>query len=80
MKHIVFIVLFILMSSSLFGEVIELSPTKTMVDVFHFDEQNVLLHISLDKFERSVQQNNDVTFDDLVKKKKSGFTTKYQFS
>jgi len=65
MKHIIFIGLFIFMSSFLFGEMIELSPTKTMVDVFHFDEQNVLLHISLDKFERSVLQNNDITFDNL---------------
>ncbi len=65
MKHIVYIVLFILMSSSLFGEVIELSPTKTMVDVIHFDEQNVLMHISLDKFKRSIKQKNDVTFDNL---------------
>ena len=65
MKHIVLLGLCILLSSSLFGEVLELSPDQTVVDVTHFDQNKVIMQVSLDKFERTVQQKDDVVFDNL---------------
>ena len=58
MRHIVLLGLFVLLSSSLFGEVVELSPSQTIVDITYFDEKNVTMQISLDKFERTVQRKD----------------------
>jgi len=65
MKHMVLLGLCVLLSSSLFGEVIELSPDQTVVDVTHFDQNKVIMQITLDKFERTVQQKGDLAFDNL---------------
>ncbi|MCD6329567.1 MAG: T9SS type A sorting domain-containing protein [Candidatus Cloacimonetes bacterium] len=65
MKHILLLGLFVLLSSSLFGDVVELSPDQALVDVTYFDEKNVTMQISLDKFERTVQQKDGVAYDNL---------------
>ncbi|MDP8314831.1 MAG: C25 family cysteine peptidase [Candidatus Celaenobacter antarcticus] len=65
MKFIVLLGMFILMSSTVFGEVIELSPTETMVDILNYNEKSVSMHISVGKFERTIQQEGDVAFDNL---------------
>ncbi|MBN2016765.1 MAG: T9SS type A sorting domain-containing protein [Candidatus Cloacimonetes bacterium] len=53
------------MSTTLVGEVIDLSPAETSVDVIQFDESKVTLHVSLDEFERTHQNKEGYSFDNL---------------